>query len=63
MKNIVVYGITEAKGTTQIKRCTEDRNEIQRIFQEYCEIDLGEEDVEKVICLGKFEETKKRDLY
>ena len=31
-KNSIVYWITEAKGTTQIERCTEDINEIQRIF-------------------------------
>ena len=38
-----------------------DRNS-ERIFTEYCEVDLGEEDVRKVICLGKYDESRKRPI-
>ena len=62
MKNIIIYGISEPKSMTPIKRWTEDIKEIQRIFEEYCKIGFGEEHVGKVIRLGKFDETKKRPI-
>ena len=62
MKNIIVYGIKEAKGSNQLDRQTEDINQLQKIFWEYCEVNLGEEHVGKVIHLGKFDETKKRPI-
>ena len=62
MKNIIVYGIKEAKGSNQLDRQTEDIYQLQKIFQEYCEVNLGEEHVGKVIHLGKFDETKKRPI-
>ena len=51
MENIIVYGIKEAKGSNQLDGQTEDINQLQKIFQEYCEVSLGEEHVGKVICL------------
>ena len=57
-----VYGIKEAKGSNQLDRQTEDINQLKKIFQEYCEVNLREEHVGKVICLGKFDETKKRPI-
>ena len=62
MKNIIVYGIKEAKGSNQLDRQTKDINQLQKIFQEYCEVNLGEEYVGKVIHLGKFDETKKTPI-
>ena len=47
MKNIIVYGMKEAKGANQVERRTEDINEIQRILQENCEVDLGKEHAQK----------------
>ena len=31
-------------------------------MKEYCEVELGEEDVREVIYLGKYDETKKRPV-
>ena len=62
MKNIIAYGIKEAKDINQVERQTEDINQIQRILQENCEVNLGEEHVGKVIHLGKFDEKKNRPI-
>ena len=62
MKNIIVYGIKEPKGTNQVEKWTQDIKETQRIFPGYSEVNLGEDHVGKVIHLGKYEETKKRPL-
>ena len=59
MKNIIVYGIKKPEGTKQVERQTEDIKETQWIFQDNR---IGEDHVRKVICLGKYEETKKRPL-
>ena len=60
--NIIVFGIKENQATNQKDKQTEDIREIKKILNEFCEVHLKEEDVAKIICMGKYTESKKRPV-
>ena len=60
--NIIVFGIKENQATNQKGKQAEDIREIKKILNEFCEIHLKEQDVAKVICMGKYTESKKRPV-
>ena len=53
--NIIVFGIKENQATNQKDKQIEDIKEIKWILNESC-------DVAKVICMGKYTESKKRPI-
>ena len=59
--NIIVFGIKENQVTTQKDTQTEDLREIKKLLNEFCEVQLNE-DVAKVIFMGKYTESKKRPV-
>lgn len=60
--NLIVFGIKENQATNQKDKQTEDLREIKKILNEICEVQLNEEDVAKVIRMGKYTESKKRPV-
>ena len=60
--NIIVFGIKENQATNQKDKQTEDIREIKKILNEFCEVHLKEEDVAKVIHMGKYSESNKRPV-
>ena len=59
--NIIAFGIKENQATDKKDKQTEDMKEIKKILNESCEVQLNE-DVAKVICMGKCTESKKRPI-
>ena len=55
-------GSKKTKLQNQKDKQTEDIREIKKILNEFCEVHLKEEDVAKVICMGKYTESKKRPV-
>ena len=60
--NIIVFGIKENQATNQKDKQAEDIREIKKILNEFCDVHLKEEDVAKVIHMGKYTESKKRPV-
>ena len=60
--NIIVFGIKENQATNQKDKQTEDIREIKKILNEFCDVHLKEEDVAKVIRMGKYTESKNRPV-
>ena len=58
--NIMVFWIKENQATNQKDTQTEDLREIKKILNEFCDVQLNEEDVANVIHMGKYTESKKR---
>ena len=60
--NIIVFRMKENQATNEKDTQTEDLREIKKILNEFCEVKLNEGDVAKVICMGKYTESKKRPV-
>ena len=60
--NIIMFGINKNQATNQKDTQSEDLGEIKKILSEFCEVQLTEEGVAKVICMGKYTESKKRPV-
>ena len=57
--NITVLGLKK-QTTSQNDKQTEDIKEKKKILNEFCKVELNEGDVAKVICMGRYTESKKR---
>ena len=62
MKNIIVHGIDEAEGTDPLERRAKDIKEVQNILDEFCEVELKDEEIVKSMRLGKYDREKKRPI-
>ena len=57
--NIMVLGLKK-QTISQNDKQTEDIKEKRKILNEFCEVELNDCDVAKLICMGKYTESKKR---
>ena len=55
MKNIIVHGIDEAEGTEPLERRASDIKTIQKILQDFCEVEVKDKDIVKSMRLGKYD--------
>ena len=61
-KNMVVFGIKECEAVNGKEKQEVDLKEVQKILKDYCEVELKQDNVVKVIRMGKFIEGKKRPV-
>ena len=60
--NMVIFGIKECEAVSGKEKQEIDLKEVQKILKDCCEVELKQDNVAKVIRMGKYTEGKKRPI-